>query len=239
MHNRKRQLFVVLIQIFIMIIITSHGHCKENKKRTGRGYVILETNRIDLKNLNSIMRNKGFSPLSENMYGIGLGGFSINKNKFIYDHYASFYYTGHNKSTVGEVKYNSSMSGVLGFYNAGYLIYSKRGYNVFPLAGFGFGGMWIKIEDRAKRTLNEILDNPRESTTKMSVTPLFNIALGIDKLYIRKVENEIERGLGFGFRIGYRVALLRAEWENVSNGPDVFFTGPYLILTLGGGNNRK
>ena len=239
MHNRKKQFFTVVVLILIMLIISSLGHCKENKKRTGRGYVILETNRIDLKNLNSIMRNKGFSPLSENMYGIGLGGFSINKNKFIYDHYASFYYTGHNKSTVGEVKYNSSMKGFLGFYNAGYLVYSQRGYNVFPEAGFGFGGMWVTIEDRETRTLNEILDNPRESTTKLSVNILFNIALGIDKLFIRKTENDRERGLGFGFRVGYRVAVLRAEWENVSDGPAVFFTGPYLSLTLGGGYNRR
>ena len=181
------------------------------------------------------MRNKGFSPISENMYGIGLGGFSINKNKFIYDHYASFYYTGHNKSTVNDVKYNSSMKGFLGFFNAGYLVYSHRGVNVFPTAGFGFGGMWVTIEDREIRTLNEILDNPRESTTKISVNILFNIALGIDKLFIRKVDNDIERGLGFGVSIGYRVALLRAEWENVSDGPDGFFTGPYLSLTLGGG----
>ncbi|MFC1509410.1 hypothetical protein ACFL60_06975 [Candidatus Omnitrophota bacterium] len=192
-----------------------------------------------MKNLNAIMENKGFSPLSENMYGIGIGGFSIHENKFIFDGYASLYFSGHEKSTVGEVTYNSSLSGSLGFYNAGYLIYSQRGINIFPVVGFGFGGMRIKIEDREKRTMQEILDNPRESTTKMSVGLLFNIALGIDKLYIRTVKNDIGRGLGFGFRIGYRTELLRTEWTNVSDGPDVFFTGPYLNLTLCGGYNRQ
>ena len=234
----------VILALFFIFSITgtdSQCHGDENEKISGRGYVILEVNHSDLQNLNRVLHSSGYTQFSENIAGIGLGGHDIRKNRFVFDGYASWYFSRNKQSTVGNINYTSSLSGLLGCYNIGYLLYTheKRNINVFPLLGIGFGGMKMKIKEREKRPFSDILEYPRESVTDTGMMFLINISLGVDKLFITKTGENVEKGLGTGIRIGYRYCFYNQDWPGVTDGPEISFAGPYVSLTLGGGYNKR
>ena len=55
-------------------------------------------------------------------------------------------------------------------------------------------------------------------------------------------KNEIW-GMAFGLRIGYTFSPIKGDWKlednDVSGGPDIGVTGPYLKLMIGGGGKSK
>jgi len=244
---KKRITFVIITMIAVNIILLRSAQSKDNNLKSGRGdvilgvnHIILEVNHIDIHDLNTTLKRNGYSPFSDKIIGIGLGRHDIIKNRFVYEGNCTYYFPRSLNSTVGTVKYKSSLSGFLGFYNIGYLLYSQRGFAVFPLMGFGFGMMKITINEREKQTLNEILENPRGSTVEIYLHSVANFALGIDKLlYIIKKEENFEKGIGIGIRLGYRCSLGKPYWSNVTGRPGLFFTGPYVSVMFGSGYNKK
>lgn len=240
----KNVMFVFFF-IFSITGVANQCHGDTNGKRSGRGYVILEINHSDLQNLNKALHSTGYTQFSENITGIGFGGHDIRKNRLVFDGYASWYFSRNEQSTVGNINYTSSLSGILGFYNIGYLLYSheKRNINVFPLIGIGFGGMIMKIKEHEKRSFSDILEHPLEqhceSVTDTGMMFLLNVALGVDRLFITKTGKKSKKGLGAGIRLGYRFSLYNQEWPGVADGPEISFAGPYVSLTLGGGYNKR
>ena len=96
----------------------------------------------------------------------------------------------------------------------------------------------MTLNEREKRPFSDILESPRESVTDTGMMFLINIALGIDHLYVLKSENNHEKGLGAGIRIGYRYCFYNQDWPDVTGSPEISFNGPYVSLTLGGGYNK-
>ena len=239
--NIYKTVMVALLFIFSITGTDSQCHGDENGKRSGRGYVILEMNHADIQNLNTALHSSGYALFSENISGIGMGGHNIWRNKIVFEGYAAWYYSRNIHPTIDNIKYTSSLSGMLGCYNIGYLLYthSNRNLNVFPLLGLAFGGMKMTLNEREKRSFNDILEHPRESETDTGMMFLFNISLGVDKLFITKTEKNSEKGLGAGIRLGYRYCFYNQDWPGVTDSPEISFAGPYVSLTLGGGYNKR
>lgn len=231
----------MLALLFIISIMGADSQCHgdENGKRSGRGYVILEVNHADIQDMNTALHSSGYARFSENITGIGLGGHDIRKNRLVFEGFASWYFSRNKHSTVGNVKYTSSLSGMLGCYNIGYLLYTHRNINVFPLLGIGFGGMKMTLNEREKRSFSDILEHPRESETDTGMMFLLNLALGVDRLFVMKSGTNSEKGLGAGIRLGYRYCFYNQDWPDVTDSPEISFNGPYVSLTLGGGYNKK
>jgi len=232
---------VMFVSLFTFSITGADSQCHgdENGKISGRGYVILEVNHADIQDMNTALHSSGYARFSENILGIGVGGHDIRKNKIVFEGYAAWYYSRNIHPTIDNIKYTSSLSGMLGCYNIGYLLYTYGNINVFPLVGLGLGGMKMKVNESEKRSFSDILEHPRESETDTGMMFLLNIAMGVDRLFITKTGTHSEKGFGAGIRLGYRYCFYNQDWPSVSDSPEISFTGPYISLTLGGGYNKR
>ena len=234
---------MVMLAIGVLFVTNSHGYCDIGEKQIGRGYIVLETNHTDLRELNSAFRKKGYSSLPETIYGIGAGGYSSYKCGILWEGYASVLVPRSRNSTIGDARYTTSLNGTYGVYNIGYPVWSKNGLTIFPLAGIGIGGLWLRIKDREKRPFDDILENPLESMKETTIETkgifIFNFAIGIEKSFRHREEKTKDRLLMAGIRLGYRYCPGDHEWSDISGGPDTSFTGPYCLFLFGGGYSRK
>lgn len=114
-------------------------------------------NIVNLKSMNQRLENKGYPKLPENLISLGGGGHGIIGRVIIGGEGHGFI----GKKTTGE-KYNTSIGIGYGLFDIGYIAYSTRGLNIYPLLGLGGGGINIRIVER-KETLSfdDVLDNPK------------------------------------------------------------------------------
>ncbi len=81
------------------------------------------------------------------------------------------------------------------------------------------------------------MNNPAKSVELTTGNLLLNLAFGTD--YLLKTNINQKNGLVFGFRIGYRIALIKSDWGmekiDIYGGPDIGITGPYICFMIGGG----
>ncbi|MFC1538696.1 hypothetical protein ACFL6H_04670 [Candidatus Latescibacterota bacterium] len=196
---------------------------------------------MDMQDMNTTLSNKGYSKFSNNLFGIGFGGREINKSryrKFIFnDSSAVFYLPREKNSTVGNKKYNSSLSGFAGVFNIGYVIYEKNNLKIFPLWGMGGGVMRMRITE--KRSFDDTLDNPKGSAVITHGISILSLSVGIEKLFKKKEGEKVDRYRMVGIRLGYRHCPDEYDWKNVSGGPDITMTGPFFMLMYGGGSQNK
>ena len=80
--SKREKNFAILAMILVNIFMVTNTHSQEKNTESGFGYVILEGNSIDIKELNKTLSRNGYSQFSDNIFGIGAGGRKI-KNKFI------------------------------------------------------------------------------------------------------------------------------------------------------------
>ncbi len=234
---KRGKIIAILTMILINIFMVMNAHSEEKNTEGGFGYIILEGNSMDIQELNTTLSRRGYSQFSDTIFGIGAGGHEI-KNRFIfYDGYAVLFFPRYKNSTVLNKKYNTSLYGFYGLWNVGYIIYEKNNLKIFPLLGFGGGAMKMKIIE--KRSFDDILNNPKGSSTLTHGISILNLAVGAEKLFRKKEGKKGDRYLMFGIRLGYRYCPNEYDWENVLGGPDISLTGPYFLVMFGGGHIDK
>jgi hypothetical protein len=144
------------------------------------------------------------------------------------------------EAAISSGDYKTSLSAAYGFFNVGYLVYSKDDLHVYPLVGLGGGELWLKI---GPHSFDDILENPQRSAELSTGGFLLNLALGADYLWKLKEDEKSEGGLVFGLRVGYTFAPAKGEWTadgiDISGGPEVGITGPYIRFMIGGGGKSK
>jgi hypothetical protein len=208
------------------------------KENAGMGYFMFGTNIIDLGPLNSRLESKGYPKFSDNFFSLGGGGHGIINRVIIGGE-------GHalatRKTTSGS--YKMSIGAGYGFFNLGYIVYKTKDLRVYPLLGLGGGGMDLQIMEKGSPSFDEILDNPKRSAKLSTDGFLFSLALGTDYLLKLGRDEKGEGGLVFGLRIGYTFAPIKGDWSmdgiDISGGPQVGITGPYIHLMIGGGGSGK
>ena len=236
MPDRKKTV-AVLALILLNIFMVTNAHSQGKNTKSGFGYVILEGNSMDIQELNTTLNRNGYTRFSDNFFGIGAGGHQI-KNRFVlYDGYALLYFPRYKNSIVENTKYEISLSGFYGLWNIGYVIYENNYLKIFPLLGFGTGAMKMKIVER--RSFDEILVNPKGSSTITKGISIFNFAVGAEKLFGKKEGKKSDRYLMLGIRLGYRYCPGEYDWEYALGGPDISLTGPYFLVMFGGGHESK
>ena len=103
--------------------------------------------------------------------------------------------------------------------------------------------MSVKIIEKGTPSFDEVLDNPKRSAELSIGGFLLNLALGTDYLLKLGEDEKGGGGLVFGLRIGYTFAPIKSDWEmdgmDISGGPDLGITGPYIRLTIGGGDSKE
>ena len=236
---KKSKTIPVIAFIVIFFLLVTTALAQENGIRGGFGYFFLEGNSIDSGELNSSLKSHGYNRISDNFIGIGAGGHQRRNMFILYDGHAVWYFPRKAHSTVGDIDYITSLNGFYGVYNFGYVIYEKNDLTVFPLVGVGFGALKMRIERKSKQSFGEILDNPQGNRIDTQGISIFNFAVATKKLLRIKEGRKSDRYLMFEFRAGYRLCPGKNSWENISGGPNISLSGPYILVMFGGGHMTK
>ncbi len=243
MYGKAKLGTTLMIVVIVSMLFTNKSQAQEIipgiRLKGVMGYFMTGGNKLDIKSLNSRLKNNGHSNISDEFISIGGGGHVII-NKVIIG--------GEGHWLIGKEEtgggYNNSINSGYGLLNLGYLIYSTPKLRVYPLIGLGGGGSRLKIaEKETSRSFDDVLDNPKRRTELFTGSFLLNLAIGTDYL-LKLTENEMgEGGLVFGIRAGYTFSPLKGDWyqgsTELSGAPEMGITGPYLRLMIGFGGIAK
>ena len=211
----------------------------EKRKNGGAGGFTIGIGQFDLSNLNQRLRTRGFETLDGSQVCFGGAGYGIVNGRILLGGEGSGF-----GQDVASGTQKASLSGGWGFFDVGYVVLSRRNFNLFPLLGIGGGGFNFRIVEKAvSPTFDEILDNPKQEANIFTGSFLLNFALGVDYSLIFGESKKGHGGLLLGILAGYIFDPIKADWKmgdaDVLDGPDLRMTGPYVKLIIGGSGTRK
>ena len=241
----KGNLANVLIVVAVASILfattsQSQGLAQRAREGGGMGYSMFGWGTLDIGALNSRLERKGYSSMSDNFFSVGGGGHGIINNKVILG--------GEGHGLLGEEvtsgNYKNSVYVGYGFFNVGYIVYSKKQLRLYPLLGLGGGGMNLKIREKpVSLSFDDVLNDPERSVELSTGGFLLSFAVGMDYLLILGEDEEGKGGLVFGLRAGYNLSPFESGWEmdeiEISGAPEMGITGPFIRLMFGGGGFEK
>jgi len=229
---------ISLTVVYLTLISTmAYAGGEDAKKGGGAGGFIFGANRVDFGGLNDKLKAKGFEELEARSLILGGGGYGISGRVVLGGEGAGF------AQDVSSDTLKASVGGGYGFFDVGYVVYSKGGLRVFPLLGIGGGGISLKIAEKGDvPTFDQVLDDPGREVRLSAGGFLFQLALGVDYFIPVGGDENGKGGLFFGLRAGYVFSPAKADWKmedrDVLGGPDVRLTGPYVCLMFGGVGGR-
>jgi hypothetical protein len=205
-----------------------------NDKYGGAGYFMPGASMLNVNNLNAMLNNAGYPSLSGNLISYGGGGHGV-WNRWVIG--------GHGHSLVGTPEnsnnYTLDLAGGMGFIDFGYTLFTRPKMDIYPLLGIGLGGITLDIAEDTPQDFMDLLNNP-DSGTEISQGG-FLLDFSINATYlIDMADLPFEReGLIIGLQGGYVLDPTDNTWymngNEVSNGPVMNMSGPYLRLLVGGG----
>ncbi len=231
---------VLVISIGILLILSSLSLAQEKATKSGggRGYCMMGWSTLDLDELNVRLKSKGYTEFSNNFFSIGGGGHGII-NKLIIGGQGGTLIGGEETVNLNGGTLKTSVIGGYGLFDVGYLVYSKKGLNVYPMLGMGGGGLTFTIKEISTPSFEDLLENPKRKVELIYGGFLVNVSLGVDYLIKFAEDEKGTGGLIVGFKAGYMLAPFTHDWKmdenDVTGGPDIGFNGPYVKIMFGGG----
>lgn len=210
--------------------------------REGRGYLMLGVTTIDLAPVNARLGPQGYPALPETLFTVGGGGHGV-RGRWIIGGEGMALVGRSKEAPVGGVTFDTTLHGGYGFFDLGYLAFAQDGLHVYPLIGVGGGGGRLTFDSTADRSFDDLAANPRVGATALTGGFLMQVALGVDKLFVLGTRDEggrrREGGVVVGVRAGYVFGPGQSNWgiggTDVTGGPDLKLTGPYVRVVIGGG----
>ncbi|MBC8179914.1 hypothetical protein H8E88_02210 [candidate division KSB1 bacterium] len=236
---KKTKLYLICLLI-LSLIFSSYAFAQEKTKKSGggRGYSIMGLSVLNIDDLNSRLKSAGYPEFSNNFFSIGGGGHGII-NKLIIGGQGGALLVGEETTKLGKDIFNSTLVGGYGFFDIGYIALSKKGFNIYPMLGVGFGGLTFKIAEDSSPKFDNLLSDPQRSVELNYGGLLLNVSLGVDYLIKFAEDKTGTGGLIVGLQAGYMLAPFTHDWKmdenDVTGGPDIGFNGPYIKFLFGGG----
>lgn len=229
-----------LLTLFISNFSFSQEAENEKKNEEVRGYFMVGGSQLNIDALNERLVDKGKSSFSDGFLSFG-GGFLRKKNSNWLFGVEGHFLLGEEKDyAMPTVSHKASLTTAYGFFDIGYAVVSSGGFNLYPLIGFGGGGMWLQI---GKSNFDDVLEAPERNANLTAGTFLLNFALGSDYLIKLKEYEKDEGGIVLGFRAGYTYSPWNGAWwsDNISiqGGPKIEMNGPYVRLMIGFGGKGE
>jgi hypothetical protein len=199
----------------------------------GAGFFAIGITQFDLVDLNSTLSDAGYGEFGHNFLSTGGGGYGILKNWVIGGE--GFYFT---RQTVTDSNRTASINGSTGMFRLGYVILSKKGFYLYPMAGVGGGvfEMQLKQSDSIP-SFPAVATQPGRSAHLEANGLILDAGLGIS--FTPKGGVTGSGGPTFGIRAGYVFSPSDFTWkmdkDNLTGGPSVGMNGLYVRLTIGGG----
>lgn len=199
----------------------------------GAGYFAIGTNITELGPLNDRLSNAGYPTFSSEMLSIGGGGFGVAAERLLLGGEGYGLIT----SDAGYQGRNVSVDGGYGLFTLGYLLRPHENLRVFPQVGLGGGGLSVEIGSTGVDDFDDVLDDPNRSATLEQGSLLLSLGAGVNYQFHPPGESG---GLRVGLRAGYVLSPYTSSWQidesTLSNGPDASLAGPFVRLTIGGGD---
>lgn len=202
------------------------------KKRVNAAYFIVGNNTFRLNSLNNYLTPRGFPTLAANYLAYGFGGHVIH-NKFVL---GAEVQRSFGKKQLSTANFNTFLSFKYTTLNIGYLLYSQKGLMTYPLLGFGFGELKLKVMNNEIDSFNDI-DKNHNISTSWTHSFLVNLGMGLDYFVNFNKKMQGKNNLVIGIRAGYLISPIKFNWSidgiRVGDGPEVGLTGPYIRITIG------
>ena len=204
-------------------------------KSRGAGYFMFGGSFLDIGRLSTALERSGYSGLSGDFFTLGGGGHVVIGRLVLGGEGHGF----SGKSSANG-RYKIALSGGCGFFNLGYVLYSGKGLQVYPLCGLGAGSITLNITDRRTASFEDVLNDPGRSARLSTSGFLLNLGLQAEKFIGFGSRSRGEGGLVIGVRAGYMFAPVKGGWElekiEIDGGPGTAFAGPYIRLIIGAGS---
>ena len=240
---RKNKIHISMIISLIAVFMISadvygQDSCLTKKHWQGCGYFILGGSNFDFGTLNSRLQTSGYSKVPDDFLSFGGGG-HIFKNRWIIGGEGHGFLPRESENST----YRITVKGGYGFLNLGYFLHQTAHLSLYPMIGFGGGGIRLKIEEKSNPSFNDVLDDPGRNSEISMLSLLLNFSLGMD--YQSKINKEEKHSSVWiaGFRIGYILDLEQGKWmmgrKSLSGAPAITITGPYARLLIGFGGVHR
>ena len=202
----------------------------------GAGWFTFGLKVLDFGGLKEELVKRGFGKLEAENALLGGGGYGVVGGKVVLGGEGGGFSQDVSSDTL-----KATVAGGYGFFDVGYVAYSRGNLRIFPFFGIGGGGLALRIAQRGPMpTFSEVLDDPGWEVEISAGGILFQVGLGLDWMLTLK---ERKGGIMLGLRAGYILAPTKTDWRmadrDVLGGPDTRLTGPYICLTFGGGGGSR
>jgi|GEM_PF-3291602 len=236
-----KRIIILLLTLFIISDIL-HGQkdtiANKTTKNSNRLYygfsANYKTNFINVNNLNNRLKLFNYPELPYAMNSFG-GRFYLHTEPdkmFVVLELDELMLNKENANN--KIKFNNYISSV----NWAYKILDKRRWFLYPILGVGFTQLNFKIIDKnnTSNTFNQSISNLNGmneiyTNQKKNIWNL-NVGTNLDWLISERIKNEYYIGL----EAGYRIQLTKIKWQtnnnNLSDAPNVNFSGLYIGVHL-------
>lgn len=196
------------------------------------GFFAVGTQITDLGPLNDHLRGAGYPTFASKMVSLGGGGYGVVGNRLMLGGEGQGLITADGARQGRTV----SVGGGYGLFNLGYLFRPSSNLRVYPLLGFGGGGLQLEIESAGTADdFEDVLTDPNRSATIGRASLLMNLGGGLEYQFGAPGDGRSAR---IGVRAGYMISALSSDWQlddnSLANGPEASLQGPFLQLTVGG-----
>lgn len=236
--NRKIQSIAIFTAIFLIFCFSLLVAQENSYKGGGAGYFAAGIAMIDMENLNAKLTAKGYPEFKDNFITMGGAGHSFMNKLVIGGEGYGLTQNGTTVSLMGTT-YKSQIGVGYGFFDIGYLLYSTKRMNIFPMLGIGGGGVTMDIVETGSVGFDDVLSAPKRNVSLEKAAFLLNFSLNAEYFIAFEENKDGMGGLLLGVQMGYTFAPYTSDWKideyDVTGGPDFKFNGPYVRVMFGGG----
>ncbi|RMF62494.1 MAG: hypothetical protein D6743_12075 [Calditrichaeota bacterium] len=240
MNTRNFKTFFLFACSCWLIWTSTSEATPEERSRGGSGYFMVGGHQLRLSALNAALSRHGYPTFSQGFVSLGGGGYGFF-NRLMVGGEGHGLLSPDGSRRRGDFK--TSLTAGYGFFDLGYLIVADGPMRVYPVFGFGGGGLSLKIRPTESLTFDDVLSDPRRGATLSTGGLLLNLGFGAEYAFYTGEDGAYRRGLVVGLRVGYVLAPVKGDWSleglDVGGGPDLGITGPYVRLLFGGGRFPK
>lgn len=238
MSNVKTKKKTVAVLILLMIslnVISQENGSTEYKRYGGRGFISAGIYSADVSEMNSALENLGYPTFSGNMLMLGGSAYGVF-NRFIIG--------GEGESLISPKKendnYSLALTGGYGLIKVGYMLFRPKSFELYPLLGFGAGALGVNIhEEGTPGNFNDFIANPEMGTGLWNGGLLADFGLKMNFLIGSDKDTNHGSACIIGLNAGYTMKVVDFGWFSyngeLSGGPDLDLSGPYVKLVIGFG----
>jgi len=230
-EKTMRNLYLLAFTCLLMLFL----FCPEEGRAQRLAAICLGGNAFDFEELNRSLSDESLAELdNDNLYLGGFGTGLLGEHLLFGFEAGGFWQKSRSDSVL--VK----LSGVDAYLDAGYLLHLSEHIETYPFVGVGLGWMVLKlVPDETDLAFGEVLANPRRISKLTSSGLVLNFGVGLHWLIYQRMSEYTTENWYVGLRAGYKYMPNPSNWNmedlEISGGPEVGFTGPYLYFYVGWG----